>query len=191
MTTFEHVRLAVGLAHGVSGATLTVDTARGTRLHVHRGPSADVDLCTLRRSVIGSGRIGRPDAAWADTQFEVGGVLERTKGDIHRRRVGAFEHWFATLMHPGHVFDRLESLDVDPTVSALVEVTLKPDPGLGVTIVGVCATSGPTERPVTERDIAVASEGAYAACLADELCFGEHQVDLSPIMPRPIEQENH
>ncbi|MEO0494491.1 MAG: hypothetical protein AAF081_13870 [Actinomycetota bacterium] len=165
-TVFERVRLTVGLAHAASGATLVVDTSEGDRLEVGSAPTADLDLCTMRRSVIHSGRLGRPDAAWADTDMEIGGLLERHRGDIHRRRFGAIEHWFATLLHPGHVFDRLENLDADPELAALVEVTLKPDPCLGITLVAVRAVGDGTEEHVAE-----ATEIAYAACLADELDF--------------------
>ena len=118
----------------------------------------------MRRSVIGSARLGRPDDAWADTNFTIGGLLDRHRGDIHRRRFGAIEHWFATLLHPGHVFDRIESLDADPALAALVEVNLKPDPGLGVTVVAVRAVAEGTEEHVAE-----VAEIAYAVCLADEL----------------------
>ncbi|MEM8708642.1 MAG: hypothetical protein AAGE98_19425 [Actinomycetota bacterium] len=163
-TVFDRVRLMVGLAHAASGATLVVDTPEGDRLAVHTGPDADLDLCTMRRSVIGSARLGRPDQAWAGTEVQIGGLLERRRGDIHRRRFGATEHLFATVMHPGHVFDRLESLDADPELCARVEVTLKPDPGLGITVVIVRATDDGTED-----DVAEATEVAYAACLADEL----------------------
>ena len=163
-TVFERLRLTVGLAHAASGATLIVDTCEGDRLEVGASPNADLDLCTMRLSVIGSARLGRPDDAWADTNLTIGGLLDRHRGDIHRRRFGAIEHWFATLLHPGHVFDRIENLDADPNLAALVEVNLKPDPGLGVTVVAVRAVAGGTEEHVAE-----VAEIAYAACLADEL----------------------
>lgn len=175
-TVFDRIRLTVGLAHAASGATLVVDTPEGQRLNVHRGPDADVDLCTMRRSVIGSARLGRPDQAWADTELRIGGLLEAYRADIHRRRFGPIEHWFATLLHPGHVFDRLESLDIDPELSVFVEVTLKPDPGLGVTLVAVRATAAGTEAHVSE-----ATEIAYAACVADELDYvSQHQIVGGP-----------
>ena len=43
-------------------------------------------------------------------------------------------------------------------------MNLKPDPGLGVTVVAVRAVAGGTEEHVAE-----VAEIAYAACLADEL----------------------
>ena len=76
-TVFERLRLTVGLAHAVSGATLIVDTCQGDRLEVGASPNADLDLCTMRRSVIGSARLGRPDDAWADTNLTIGGLLDR------------------------------------------------------------------------------------------------------------------
>lgn len=166
-TAFEHVRLIVGIAHGVDGARLDVHTGDGEHLRVHDGPGADLDMCSMRRSVIGSARLGRPDAAWADTTFELGGRLESIAGDLYRvKDPGHAEHWFATLMHPGHVFDRIESLDADPEASARVFVTLKPDPGLGITLVSVSAHTGGTEA-----DVAEAARMAHAACVVDELIF--------------------
>ena len=85
-TVFERLRLTVGLAHAASGATLIVDTCEGDRLEVGASPNADLDLCTMRLSVIGSARLGRPDDAWADTNLTIGGLLDRHRGDIHRRR---------------------------------------------------------------------------------------------------------
>lgn len=184
-TVFERVRLTVGLAHVASGATLIVDTSEGDRLEVGASPTADLDLCTIRRSVIGSARHGRPDDAWADTDFMIGGLLDRHRGDIHRRRFGAIEHWFATLLHPGHVFDRLENLDADAALAALVEVKLKPDPGLGVTVVAVRAVAEGTEEHVAE-----AAEIAYAACLADELDFATQSRSLRTASRTPDKEGN-
>ncbi|MEM9464839.1 MAG: hypothetical protein AAGA90_05685 [Actinomycetota bacterium] len=183
-TVFERVRLTVGLAHAAPGATLVVDTNDGDRVEVHRGPDADVDVCALRRSVIVSARLGRPDQAWSDTSMVIGGLLECHRGDIHRRRVGAVEHWFATLLHPGHVFDRIEALDVEPDIAERVEVTLKPDPGLGVTLVAVRAVADGTEA-----DVAEAAERAWAACVADEFALGATRADVPVPDPARADQE--
>ena len=51
----------------------------------------------MRLSVIGSAR-NWPDRA--DTNLTIGGLLDRHRGDIHRRRFGAIEHWFATHFTP-------------------------------------------------------------------------------------------
>ena len=182
-TVFERVRLTIGLAHAAPGARLVVETVEGNTIVVGAEADADLSLCTMRRSVIGSARLGRADEAWAGTRFVIDGSLECVAGDIHRV-CGQPERWFATLLHPGHVFERLEALDADPTVCDRVDVTLKPDPALGVTLVAIRANA-----LGTDSDVALATEAAYVACLVDELTYGECPPEAPIRRATPIHEQ--
>lgn len=173
-TVFERVRLIVGLAHAAPGAVLEIDTTHGDRISVHHGADADLSICAMRRSVISSAQLNRHDRAWSGTNMAIGGELECHQGDIHRRCDDSVEHWFATLLHPGHVFERIESLDAEPEIAERVEVVLKPDPGLGVTLVAVRAVG-----EGSEVDVSAASEMAWAACVADEFALSAVRSEIS------------
>lgn len=78
----ETTRLAIGLAHAVPGAELTVRRADGARLVAANRPGTDVDLCTLRRTIIAGFCPGRPDASrWIGVD-EIAGSLRKTEATL-------------------------------------------------------------------------------------------------------------
>ncbi len=169
-----NVRLAVGLAHTVPGAELTVRRTDGGELVAANRPDADVDLCSLRRLVIGT--VG---ASTADRWIEVvrvGGSVAQTEDGLWASDGPEPRRWFATMLRQERVIDLLREIDTADIGDDGIEVVLKPDACLGLTAVAISA-----DGPHLIDRLDELARRAHAACLVDELIWSAraavHRVD--------------
>ncbi|MEM9566204.1 MAG: hypothetical protein AAGA93_26525 [Actinomycetota bacterium] len=163
-TSHANVRLAVGLAHGVPGAELRIRRTDGGELVAANRPDADVDLCSLRRLVIGT--VG---ASTADRWIEVigvGGSVTATDDGLWASNDAEPRRWFATMLRQERVIDLLGEIDTADIGDDGIEVVLKPDPCLGLTSIGVSA-----EGPHLVDRLDELARRANVACLVDELIW--------------------
>lgn len=163
--TLENLRLATALAHAAPRAALRLTCDSHRQLVVSSHPAADIDICAFRRVVMASACPARPDCSdWIDdvaiagSLTAVGGGAYVTTDDTDER------HWFATLLGPERVCALLEDLDVAGVPDGAVTAALKPDPGLGVTVVAT-HLDGPWPRHVGTEVVTAALQ----VCLVEEL----------------------
>ena len=168
--TLENLRLVTALVHAAPRAEMQLTRNDGSRLIVSSHPAADIHICAFRRVVMASACPARPDCSeWID-QVEVGGSLTAAGGGAYVRHDGEREHrWFATLLRPELVCDLLESLDVAEISDGAMTATLKPDAGLGVTVVSTAVD--PSRPGAFGAELATT---ALQACLVEELVIDTH-----------------
>jgi hypothetical protein len=159
----SQLRLATALAHTVPGVTLELVGRPGDVITVaYDRLDAALNPCHLRAGVLAESWVYR---RLLDTisSVRVGRGLEHLGGGLYRRfGVTSDERWFATwLDHESSsaVFDRCE-LDVPPET---MNVTLRPDPALGVTAVRIAAND-----PALGFRLDEVGFWALAACMAEE-----------------------
>lgn len=132
----ERLRLATAMVHSIPGATLRVGNGvQSVVIGAH--PAADLSPCRWRGMLTSadlSGGIG----AWADCRLlAVGGVLERTRSGMFVDRSDPGCRWAAFRLPPCVAFDVLKQTPLDPLPDDAVTATVRPDPELGVTIIGI------------------------------------------------------
>ncbi len=158
------IRLAVGLAHAVPGTDLTLRRVDGGRLVAANRAGADVDLCSLRQTIIAGLCPDRPDASQCIEVDEIAGSLHETDQGVYRSEGQRPLYWFATLLHQDRVIDLLGELERPDITADELEATLKPDACLGVTTVGLAGFD-----PAGELAAAEMTRRLYEVCLVDEL----------------------
>jgi hypothetical protein len=168
--TLENLRLATALVHAAPQAELRLTCDGGRQVIVASHPAADIDICAFRRVVMASACPARPDCSEWIHGVAIGGSLTTVGGGAYVSNDGTHErHWFATLLRPEHVCTLLENLDVAELPDGAMTATLKPDPGLGVTVVSTTIDELGSQQFGTE--VAVA---ALQACLVEELVIDTH-----------------
>ncbi|MEM8708310.1 MAG: hypothetical protein AAGE98_17735 [Actinomycetota bacterium] len=133
----ERLQLATALVHTLPNAALVAADADGRSVTVGRHPSADVDPCRWR-SVVADSVTGRV-ASGLDhlTLAEVGGSLERSPSGAIIDRTDPSRQWFAVKLPPCVAVDVLRSIDLKGLPEEAVTASVRPDPELGVTVIGV------------------------------------------------------
>lgn len=168
---FESLRLSVALAHMAPGASVRVVHRDGTELVASACPAADVNICELRM-MVAAGR----GSSWSDLESwmestgisgisAVGGSVQDCGNGLYRFRAGDREQrWFATTLSPAEIVEVLERIEADDSVNDVLDVTLKPDFALHVTMVCIQAADRALDNRLTDPAMSV-----YGACLAEEL----------------------
>ncbi|MEM9200680.1 MAG: hypothetical protein AAGC53_03430 [Actinomycetota bacterium] len=165
--TDERLLLATALVHALPGAQLTAVDNLGRRIVVGEHPSCDVDSCRWRSTLVASleGRVRHvADGMQFDT---VGGSLEpaATGGFIDRNTPE--KRWFAALLPPCVAVDTLRNVELGMLPEEAVSATVRPDPELGVTIVGVSI-----DAPCMIEQLDQLGGDVAAALAVAELCTG-------------------
>ena len=184
MTPLDRLRLAAALTHSIAGAQLRIDADTGERLVVGTHPAADLDPCKLRR-IVGSAAASRlTDQLDRLTAIEFagslterpGGVFEIADGHRVRRAVTTFVTADGVLELVGRLADVADSA---------VEATLRPDGGVGVTVIEFV---GPSEAEAELDAIAerVASMCFVAEVLRDARRLANAASDASEVEPEPV-----
>jgi hypothetical protein len=130
--------LATGLVHSIPGVAIELRRERGDRLVVaHHRLDADMTPCELRAALIAEQQRGAPRVTETVTSVEVvAGLCDIGVGVYQRTGDHGEERWFATLLPFEHAASLVEHCDIDQAEVA-VRVVLRPDPELGVTVVGL------------------------------------------------------
>lgn len=158
----EAVVHATALVHAVDGAEMLLRDGQGRMLSVGRHPSADVDACRWHRFVA-AGRTLPPDVG-ATTVESVSGRLRARGGGVFADRTDASQRWFVAALCPGATVAALRGLDLGPVPDDAVTATVRPDPALGVTVVGLRVLA-----PCFHDGLDRLGLAAVAACLTAEL----------------------
>ncbi len=161
----EQLRLTLGLAHAVPGAELLVRSAHGPDQRAGQSPDSDLHLCRLRHVVAAALGADRTDITrWIDG-FEIQGSLRPDRAGTYTSVTNANgEWWFATLLRKDPVLHALQHLDDRTRIHDDIELTIKSDPCLGVTVVGIAAPHD--DARVDAESIALR---AYTACAVEEV----------------------
>jgi hypothetical protein len=159
----SQLRLATALAHTIPGVTLELAGAPGDEMTVaYDRLDAALTPCQLRAAVLAEGRAG---LRLLDTvsSVRIGRGLEHLGGGLYRRSGAAGdERWFATLLDletSSATFDRCD-LDIPHET---MNVTLRPDAALGVTVVRIA-----TNDPAFGFRLDEVGFWALAACMVEE-----------------------
>jgi hypothetical protein len=165
MTPSEQLRLATAVAHTVPGAELRLHTRSGEAVIVSWHLPADVDPCLFRNLVIASAEPDRRDLSDQLDAIEIGGTVTDTGGGILASSVDRREQrWVATLVPPHRVVELLDDLGVRAVPDDAMYARVKPDSGLGVTVVAITANDGRYLEFLDEAAAAVA-----ATCFVEEV----------------------
>lgn len=168
--TLENLRLATALVHAAPRAELRLTCDGPRQVIVSSHPAADIDICAFRRVVMASACPARPDCSDWIHEVTIAGTLTAIGGGAYVSTAGTDEHhWFATLLRPENVCALLEDLDVAGMPDGAMTATLKPDPGLGVTVVATALDESWPHR--LRAEVATA---ALQACLVEELVIDTH-----------------
>lgn len=168
--TLENLRIAAALVHVAPQAELHLTCDDDRRVVVSSHPAADIDICAFRRVVMASACPARPDPSEWIHDVVIGGSLTAVGGGAYVSNDGSHErHWFATLLRPERVCTLLENLDVAELPDGAMTATLKPDPGLGVTVIATTIDEPGSQRFGTE-----VATAALQACLVEELVIDTH-----------------
>ncbi|MEO0493544.1 MAG: hypothetical protein AAF081_09025 [Actinomycetota bacterium] len=133
----ERLELATALVHAVPGGALVAHDDAGRTLTVGRHPSADVDPCRWR-AVVADHVSGRVQSVFGSLALaELGGSLMRAPSGGFIDRSAPERHWFAVKLPPCLVVQTLRDVDLNGLPEEAVSASVRPDPELGVTVVGV------------------------------------------------------
>ena len=179
MTPLERLRLAAALGHTVPGAEFRLHTDRGESIVVGRHPTADIDPCAMRRVVAASACPGHRDHSQRVVDVSVGGALTDIGGGVYASRfAGCEQRWVASLLEPQCLADLLDDVGLDAVPDEAMHACIKPDSGLGVTILTIAANDARYHHALDE----IAAQAA-AACFVEELRRGAaelaHSNDLT------------
>lgn len=165
MTSLERLRLATALVHVVPGASLELRSVRGGVVVVGHEGAADLDPCALRRVVLSSASPRQPNLGERVDHFEMGGALSDCGGGIFSISGAAIEQrWIASLLPPERVAVLLDEVAVDGLPDDVVDVRLRPDRDLAVTLVVITVKDPKFAHAID--DVAARAAGA---CFVDEL----------------------
>ena len=138
MTSLERLRLAVALAHTVRGAELHLSTDRGEQIVVSHHPAADIDPCALRRVAAASACPTQPDYSKRVVDISFGGTLIDLGGGVFSSlRDDVARRWVVTLLDPQRAADVMEDIGLEAVPESAMRASLKPDSGLGVTVLAI------------------------------------------------------
>jgi hypothetical protein len=169
MEMAAQVRLAVGLAHVIPGATVELRTDDGGVLRAARdlGQDAVMTPCDLRASLLARSCSMLSPVALRMTEVRIfgEGLVDRG-GGLYARRCphGTEERWFATFLAPSSVSRILDECPLD--LPDILDATLRPDVELGVVVTALSTTT-----PELVDALDDASRWASAACYTQELLF--------------------
>ncbi|MEM8922719.1 MAG: hypothetical protein AAGD35_04385 [Actinomycetota bacterium] len=143
-------------------------TREGTDHLVSGHPSSEMSICGLRRAVVASLSPQRPGLAqWIET-VAIGGSLEQAFAGVYQTPTNhRGEWWFATLLRHQAVEELLTNIDGRFGTDDRIECVIKPDPCLGVTVVGLAARHESCRDLVS--DVVTA---AYESAVVEELVRG-------------------
>ncbi|MEM9465450.1 MAG: hypothetical protein AAGA90_08740 [Actinomycetota bacterium] len=161
----ERLLLASALVHARPGGHLTAIDGHGRTAMIGRHPSADVDPCRWRATLIDviEGRISHLlDGLELES---IGGSLESSDSGGFVDRMEPGRRWFAVHLPPCLVVDTLRAVELGELPDDAVTATVRPDPELGVTVVGI-GVDAPCMADGLER---LALDVASALAVA-ELC---------------------
>lgn len=175
----DNLRLRVGLAHAIPGAELRVRRNDGAEFVAANRPLADMDLCRLRHAVMASSCPSSPNITRWFECLGISGSLAEDESGIFHDQSGLGAWWFATLIRQDRVLTLLEQLDNDDVDNDSVQVFLKPDPGLGMTSVGIVTT-----QAGSEVRLAALATDVYQACLVEELICVSRSSRIANTSPR-------
>ncbi|MEM8709129.1 MAG: hypothetical protein AAGE98_21895 [Actinomycetota bacterium] len=168
----DRLRLATALVHTLPGAALVAVGRDGRTLTVGRHPSADVDPCRWRSVVVGDAG-GRVSGLLDGLELsELGGSLETSAGGAVVDRTAPERRWFAVALPPCIVVDVLRGVDLRGLPEEAVTATLRPDPELGVTVVGVGI-----DAPYPDAALDELATDVAAALAVAELCAALPVID--------------
>ncbi len=165
MTPLERLRLATALVHAIPDAEMRLRTDQNECVVVSRAPGADIDPCKMRRVVAAMACPHRPELADRVTEVTFGGSVSDLGGGVFASRSSDGEHrWVASLLGFPTVSELLSGVGPDGLPDEAMRACLKPDPELGVTVVGITANDARFDDVLDE----VAGQAA-AACFVAEL----------------------
>ena len=165
MTSLERLRLAVALGHTVQGAELRLHSDQSEEIVVSSHPAADIGPCEMRRMVIASSCAQVPDHSGRIRTITCGGSLEDLGGGVFRvLRGGTEQRWIASLLRPEVVSDILDLVGVDGVPADAMHGCLKPDSGLGVTMLVITSN-----EPRYDHALDEISAQAAASMFVEEL----------------------
>ncbi|MEM7141202.1 MAG: hypothetical protein AAF548_09235 [Actinomycetota bacterium] len=163
MTHFsDAVRHAAALVHSVDGAEMRLRDGHGRQLSVGRHPSADVDPCRWHRFV--SADHPHPRTIAATVVEGIAGRLEDHGGGIFADRHDPSMRWFVSALCPGSTVAALREVDLGEIPDDAVTASVRPDPALGVTVVGVRV-----DAPCFQDRLGDLALAAMSECLVAEL----------------------
>lgn len=161
----EQLRLTVGLAHAVPGAEVLVQAVSGSEHLAANSAEADLHLCSLRHAIVASLGPNRPDITQWIRSVEIQGSLRQDGAGTYASTTSANgEWWFATVLRKDPVLQVLQQVDDQVDVDDDIQVIVKPDPCLGVTVVGLAAP-----RPELAPSAESAALEGYTSCVVEEL----------------------
>lgn len=155
---------ATCLAHAVRGVSLQLTASSGAKIVVSSNClDADMSPCQLRGALLTEGVERELHRGIVDVQVQSGavhlggGIYQPTQSD-------ATERWFVTSLPPSQISTRLTVTGDGQVADDRFGVTLRADPELGRTCVGVYSIDPGLGHAVDD----VAAQ-AMAACLVEEL----------------------
>jgi hypothetical protein len=161
MSLSEAVVHATALAHAVDGAELSLADGQGRRVWVARHPSADVDPCRWRSFVCS--RIASEPGIATEVVALSGRLRAMDSGGFADQQDPSLR-WFATRLCPNGVAVALQRLWLDEIPEDAVTATIRPDPALGVTVIGLRI-----DAPCLYARLGDLVAAAIGACLVAEL----------------------
>lgn len=191
MTPLDRLRLAAALTHSIAGAQLRVDADTGESLIVGAHPAADLDPCKLRRIVSSAAASRLSDQLGRLTAIEFAGSLtERAGGVFEIADTDRVRRAVATFVTADGVLELIARLD--DVADSAVEATLRPDGGVGVTVIEFAAP------PEAEAELDAIAERVASMCFVAEVLrdarrvadaangssVGEHEPVLRHARPR-------
>lgn len=134
------IRTATALVHAVPGATMEVGLPCGASMVVGRHPAADVSPCEWRRFLLGAQDPGLSAARSRFRLQRIGGVVAASAAGSFVDRRDAAMRWLCTGLGGAGAAAVLRDASadrLDPVSADAVSATIRPDAGLGVTVVGM------------------------------------------------------
>lgn len=163
----EQLRLTVGLAHAVPGARVLVRATCGTEHTAGSDLTTDLHLCGLRQAIVASLGPNRPDInRWIEHVGVTGSLIPATAGVFAAANNENGEWWFATLLRHNPVLSILSEIGSAKDVDDDVEIVIKPDRCLGVSVVGLAA-----RRPAQRDQVESVAVSAYTRCVVEEIVY--------------------
>lgn len=133
----DRLVLATALTHTLQGAVLSVEDPFGGTVTVGRHPSSDVDPCRWRATVADARATGRVSMLAELTVTGLGGAVRRTESGMFAEHHDPLRRWTAVMLAPCVAADVMRSLTLGDIAEDSVTATIRPDPELGVTVIGV------------------------------------------------------
>ncbi|MFK7918190.1 MAG: hypothetical protein AB8G14_08950 [Ilumatobacter sp.] len=165
MTPLERLRLAAALGHTVPGTELFLHTDTGERVVVSTHPAGDISPCAFRRVIAASACPNQPDVAQRVAGVTIGGALFDLGGGVFSARcVGVEQRWVASLLDANRVSKLLDAVGLDSVPDDALHARLKPDSGLGVTVLAIGVSDARFHHALDEIAAQVA-----ATCFVEEL----------------------